>query len=79
MSEIKVFAGNNNGVKLIGDSRYIMTQSCLYDQIVTWCHENNIQARTVNTQAYSQMIFKSLLWRVDNEQQRLLFALKWSC
>ena len=78
MPKVKVFAEDPTGIKLVGVSRYIMTRSWLYDQIITWCHENNIRARTVNTEAYSQMIFNALLWRVDDEEQRVMFALRWS-
>ncbi len=78
MAEVKVFAENAKGQKLVGDSRYVMTDQELYDDIVTWCHENNIKAKTVNTEAWSQMIFKSLLWRIDNINDRALFALRWT-
>jgi hypothetical protein len=78
MAEVKVFAENAKGQKLVGDSRYVMTDQELYDDIVAWCHENNIKARTVNTEAWSQMIFRSLLWRVDNINDRTLFALRWT-
>ena len=78
MPERKVFAENDKGYKLVGDSRYVMTNQELYSEIITWCHENNIKARTVNTEGWSQMIFRSLLWRVDDEEQRVMFALRWS-
>lgn len=78
MPEVKVFAENDSGLKLVGDSRYIMTPHRLHDDIVTWCHENNIRARTVNTEGYAQMIFGALLWRVDDDDQRVMFALRWS-
>lgn len=78
MPEVKIFAENDKGYKLVGDSRYVMTDQELYDDIITWCHENNIKARTVNTQAWSQMIFRSLLWRVDDEAQRVMFSLRWT-
>lgn len=78
MAEVKVFAENNKGQRLVGDSRYIMTDQDLYYDIITWCHENEITARTVNTEAWSQMIFKSILWRIDNVNDRALFALRWS-
>ena len=78
MPQVKVFAENNKGQKLVGDSRYVMTDQDLHDDIVVWCRENNIKARTVNTEAWSQMIFRSLLWRVDDINDRALFALRWT-
>ena len=78
MPQVKVFAENNKGQKLVGDSRYVMTDQDLHDDVVVWCRENNIKARTVNTEAWSQMIFRSLLWRVDDINDRALFALRWT-
>jgi hypothetical protein len=78
MTKVKVFAENDKGHKLVGDSRYVMTRQGLHDDIVTWCHENNIRAKTVNTEAWSQMIFHSLLWRIDDEAHRVMFTLRWS-
>jgi competence protein ComGF len=78
MAEIKIFAENDVGLRLVGDSRYVMTSESLHDEIVAWCRENNIRAKTVNSEAYMQMIFDALLWRIDNEEQRLMFALRWA-
>jgi len=78
MPETKVFAENDKGFKLVGDSRYVMTRHEPYADIISWCHENNIKAKTVNTQAWSQMVFNALLWRIDDEERRVMFALRWS-
>lgn len=78
MPRVKIFAENNKGQKLVGDSRYVMTDQDLHDDIITWCHENGIKAKTVNTEAWSQMIFRSLLWRVDDINDRALFMLRWA-
>lgn len=73
----KVFAEHKNGYKLVGDSRYIMLPQELHDDIITWCHDNNIKATTVNVGAWGQAMFGVLLWKIFNEEQRVMFALKW--
>lgn len=73
----KVFLERGN-VKLISDERDIMVPCQLHDAVVTWCHENGVRATTSNVSAYAQMIFNVYLWRVKNEQERVLFALRWA-
>ena len=73
----KVFRELNN-IKLISDERDIMVPCEHHDEIFTWCHENNIKATTSNYSAFAQAIFGVLLWRVKNEQDRVLFALRWA-
>ena len=73
----KVFRERGN-IKLISDERDIVVPSEYYDEIITWCHKNNIKATTSNYSARAQAVFGVLLWRVKNEQDRVLFALRWA-
>jgi len=69
-----------NGLKLISDERDIMVPSRLFDDVVAWCNINHIDV-TVPQGTYSHStaasIFKVHLWRVKDQEQRMLFALRW--
>jgi hypothetical protein len=69
-----------NGLKLISDERDIMVPSRLFDNVVAWCNINHIDV-TVPQGTYSHntaaRIFNVNLWRVKDQEQRMLFALRW--
>jgi hypothetical protein len=73
----KVFAERASGYKLVGDSRYIMLPQELYNDVIAWCRDNNIKATTVSTGSWSQAMFGVLLWKIVDDEQRLMFALRW--
>lgn len=70
-----------NGLKLISDERDIMVSASYYQDVVNWCNTNHVDV-TVPQGTYSHntagRIFKVHLWRVKDEKQRLMFALRWS-
>jgi hypothetical protein len=75
----KIFT-ETNGLKLISDERDIMVPSWHYDEVVAWCNINHIDV-TVPQGTYSHnsaaRIFNVHLWRVKDQEQRMLFALRW--
>ena len=73
----KVFADDGK-FKLISDERDIMVPAVYHDEIISWCHEHDVKATTSNYSAWAQMKFGVYLWRIKDEQKRVLFALRWA-
>lgn len=73
----KVFAEKDN-VRLVSDERDIMVPTKYYDEIIDWCNEHGITAKTSNHSAWAQMTFGVYLWRIKDEQKRVMFALRWA-
>lgn len=76
----KVFRELNN-FKLIGDERDIMVRSKYKLDVMNWCNDNNIEAIIPLRAGHLKLVemtFGVTLWRVKDEQQRLMFALRWS-
>ena len=80
MSE-KVFLEKGN-IKLIGDERDIMVPHRLQMQVVHWCKDHGINAilnyRGTTERWLVQETFKVDLWSISDDQQRVIFALKWA-
>lgn len=78
---MKVFLERGD-YKLVGDEKDIMVSHALQGQVVRWCRDNAVQAElnyVGNQERWMiQEMFKMDLWRVRDEQQRMMFALKWS-
>ena len=70
-----------NGLKLTSDERDVMVPAKYYDDVISWCNAVGIDL-TVPGGNYSHQSAKKLfnvnLWRVKDEQQRMMFVLKWS-
>lgn len=64
-------------IKLVGDESDIMLPLSIYGQVQAWCRENNIIAKMAPEHPFMQTMFGVTLWRVQNEQHRTLFMLKW--
>lgn len=72
MSKLKEFVHDPRGYVLMGDSRDIAVP---YDQrqaVWDWCEANKI------TVEYQGTLYNTDLWRVRDEQQRVMFMLRWS-
>jgi hypothetical protein len=72
MSKLKEFVHDPRGYVLMGDSRDIAVS---YDQrqaVWDWCEANKI------TVEYQGTLYRTDLWRVRDEQQRVMFMLRWS-
>jgi len=72
----RVFAGIGN-FKLISDERDIMVHKDHYEQVIAWCEQMNITA-TSSHMILAPTMFGVNLWRVKDDEQRLMFALRWS-
>lgn len=73
MSNIKEFARDQRGYCLMGDSRDIGVSTRHYVDVTLWIHRNNIKtARRTHTGMGTDV------WRIEDEHERVLFALKWS-
>ena len=66
----KVFAEKGR-VKLIGDERDIGVATRCRNDVLTWCNKNNIDFLF---QGYMAGID---VWRIQDNQQRAWFALRW--
>lgn len=68
-------------VELSGDSRDVVV-SCQYrKQVINWCKKNNIGVEFAlhkEHQYIAEEYFEVDLWRVRDDQQRALFALRWA-
>lgn len=67
----KVFAEKGR-VRLIGDERDIGVATRYRNDVLTWCDTNNIDFIHQGNLAGVDV------WRVKDERQRVMFALKWS-
>ena len=76
----KVFKTLGN-LKLVSDERDIMVPARHRLAVLDWCDTNDIQVELSmgSTQsAWSASTFGVNLWRVKDDKQRLVFALRWS-
>ena len=71
----RVFARSSSGAELISDERDIAVDWRIRLDVYDWIQENKIQAEYQGS-AYSRL-FEVDLWRIKDEQQRMLFLLKW--
>lgn len=67
----KVFA-EYKSFKLIGDSRDIAVDFNRRNAVWDWCEDNDIDLE------YQGSLGSIDLWRVRDEEQRLMFVLRWS-
>lgn len=74
---VKTFL-EHSGFALIGDDRDIMVSNQLIAEVIQWCEQMGIQAEQVDTSPIMQWCFRVNLWRVRDEQHRMLFALRWA-
>jgi hypothetical protein len=71
----KVFARSSSGAELFSDERDIAVNWQIRLEVYDWLQENKIEAEYQG--AEHGRLFGVDLWRVKNEQQRMLFLLKW--
>lgn len=71
MTDFKVFAEKGR-VKLVGDQRDIGIVSNYRKDVWAWCDDNNINLEYQGTLANIDV------WRIRDEQQRIMFILKWT-
>jgi hypothetical protein len=71
------FIVDKRGYALMGDERDIMTSSRHYQEIIDWCRDNGIDA-VANSCGMSALAFGVVLWKVVDEEQRLVFLLRWA-
>ena len=64
-------------MQLVGDECDVMVPHHLQTQVVRWCRDNDIKCE-LNYEGAEERWFKMDLWRVRDEQQRVLFLLRWS-
>lgn len=69
---IKDFVHDKRGYVLMGDSRDITVPFSLRQQVWDWCEDNDI------TPEYQGTLDGTDLWRIRNEEHRLMFVLRWS-
>jgi hypothetical protein len=78
----KIFL-EHNGLKLCGDDRDVMVPKRHYWDVMVWCQDQGILVEGAFDQAdyetrLSAMLFDVNLWRIRNEEHRVLFILRWS-
>jgi hypothetical protein len=76
----KVFKTLGN-LELIGDERDVMVPARHRLAVLDWCDANDIAAEITmgsTHSAWSASTFGVNLWRVKDEQQRVLFLLRWA-
>ena len=72
----KVFA-SKVGYDLVSDERDIMVSNLMIADVIKWCDDMGIRVEQVDIPPIFQWSFGVNLWRVKDEQQRILFALRW--
>lgn len=80
MMQQKVFMEYGN-LKLWGDPRDIPVPSNLRKDVYTWCVSNDVVADMPLNRDYrhiSERYFGLDIWRVKDERERVMFALRWS-
>jgi len=78
MSE-KVFIDIESAdIKLVGDHRDIMLPMKMTKEIQAWCDSNKVIAEPVQNHVIIQTMFGVTLWRIKDDEQRMLFTLRWS-
>jgi len=73
----RVFARYRN-TELVSDERDIMVSSQLINHVIAWCDLTGVTAEQVDTSPLIQWACGVNLWRVRDEQQRTMFALRWA-
>ena len=78
----KIFL-ERGGLSLYSDSRDIAVPVEFKKEVAAWCKENDIIAELnqFNNDAEQQLmelLFDVNVWRIKNEEHRMLFALRWS-
>lgn len=80
MMGTKVFR-ERNGLKLISDERDIEVSAKYRAKVQEWCNDNGIKATLASPAegtSWAASVWGVNLWRVRDEQQRVMFALKWA-
>lgn len=80
MMGTKVFR-ERNGLKLISDERDIEVSAKYCVKVQEWCNDYGIKATLalpVEGSSWAASVWGVNLWRVRDEQQRVMFALKWA-
>ena len=72
MNERREFARDSRGYVLMGDARDIGVATRLRNEVITWCDDNDIVFLFQGNMAGTDV------WRVRDEQQRVMFILKWA-
>jgi hypothetical protein len=71
----RIFAHAESGAQLISDERDIAVDCRKRTVVWSWCAENNIVAEYQGTRFGN--LFGLDMWRVKNDQDRILFLLRW--
>lgn len=69
-----------NGLQLVSDERDVMVPAKHYTNVVEWCKQNNIdiaQIQGTYNHYIAMKMFKVNLWRVKDQEQRVMFILRW--
>lgn len=77
-SKVFLKVGRN---QLISDERDIMVAARYRSQVLQWCRESGVEVEDPQgnyTHEIAQKQFGVNIWRIRDEQQRVLFALRWS-
>ena len=80
MMATKVFR-KINGLNLISDERDIAVPAKYRREVLDWCDANEIEATlalTGTSTNLAEITWGVTLWRVRDEQQRLMFILRWT-
>ena len=76
----KIFR-ERNGFKLVSDERDIEVPAKYRFQVHEWCFDNGIEATMATNHegsAWAASVWGVNLWRVKDDEQRVMFALRWS-
>jgi hypothetical protein len=77
----KIFI-EKDGFKLISDDRDVMVPSKYCYDVITWCHKMGIKLEVAFTESEGQYLAKKFfdvdMWRVKDDQERMMFTLRWS-
>ena len=74
---VKIFSEKSKKLKLISDKRDIAVDWNNRQAVWDWCKQNEIQVEYQGTSPWANL-FEVDLWRIKNEQHRVLFALRWA-
>lgn len=80
MMAAKVFR-KGNGFSLVSDERDIAVPAKYRREVLDWCDANDIEATlalTGTSTNLAEITWGVTLWRVQDEQQRLMFILRWT-
>ncbi len=80
----KIFL-EHNGLKLCSDDRDVMVSKTHYHEVLSWCVDQGIVVENPFDQDHANYetrllatLFGVNLWRIRNENHRMLFILRWS-